>query len=342
MSSLKDVALLAGVSPSTVSRAINTPQVVDPATFQNIQCAMKKLNYRPNLMASGLRSKSSKQIALIVPNAVHYTSASMIQHSSRLLQDLGYTLLLGNHHNQFETETELLSNYFRRNIDGIILYLIFDESRAIQSLLAQEERQIPIVVVGRRINVAPLFNVSVDNYKAGVLAGEYLGSLGHRNVATITGPMITQWARDRLEGFQAGLAKYQANLQWQFSQNELGDFETGIAAAKRFLQDHSDKPRPTAIWAQNDIMATGLLRHFTLEGISIPEELSLLGMDDIELATMVTPSLSTIHQPLRELAQTAIQVIMDYQNNSTEEQPNYYSSDPFLVVRESCAPPPTP
>ena len=340
MASLKDVALLSGVSPSTVSRAINSPQMVDPNTLKNIRSAMKKLNYRPNLMASGLRSKSSKQIALVVPDAVHYTSASVIQHSSQILQELGYTLILGNHHNQFETEAELLSNYFRRNIDGIILYLIFDESRAVQSLLAQEERQIPIVVVGRRINVAPLFHVSVANHKAGLLAGEYLGSLGHKSVATITGPIMTQWARDRLDGFREGLSKYQVDLSWIYSQEGLGDFETGIAAAKQFLEEYQGKSRPTAIWAQNDIMATGLLRHFTLCNISIPQELSLLGMDDIELATMVTPSLSTIHQPLRELAQTAIEIIMKYRVDEAASIPSYYSIDPFLVVRESSAPPP--
>ena len=110
MASLKDVALLAGVSTATVSRAINNPDVVDPGTLKTIRSAMKKLNYRPNLLASGLRSKTSKQIALIVPDAVHYTSASMIQHTSRLLQELGYTLILGNHHNKFEIETELLEN----------------------------------------------------------------------------------------------------------------------------------------------------------------------------------------------------------------------------------------
>lgn len=88
-------------------------------------------------------------------------------------------------------------------------------------------------------------------------------------------------------------------------------------------------------------MATGLLRHFTLCNISIPQELSLLGMDDIELATMVTPSLSTIHQPLRELAQTAIEIIMKYRVDEAASIPSYYSIDPFLVVRESSAPPPT-
>ena len=120
MVSLKDVEALSGVSPATVSRAINNPGMVDPETRKTIQAAMKKLNYRPNLVASGLRTRNSRQIALIVPDAIHHTSATMIQHTSRLLQEKGYTLILGNHHNRYETEKELLNTYFSRNIDGII------------------------------------------------------------------------------------------------------------------------------------------------------------------------------------------------------------------------------
>lgn len=339
MPSLKDVALLSGVSASTVSRVLNSPELVDPKTLENVQLAMKKLNYRPNLMASGLRSKSSKQIALIVPDAVHYTNASIIQHTSRLLQELGYTLILGNHHNEFKTETELLSNYFHRNIDGIILYLIYDEGPAIQSLLAQEDRHVPIVVVGRRIHVDTLSNVSVDNYKAGVLAGEYLASLGHRHLATITGPKITQWARDRLDGFQDGLSQYDAILQWSFSQDTLSDFETGIAAAKDMFEKYGKDNYPTAIWAQNDIMATGFLKQATSYGLRIPEDISLLGMDNIELATMVTPALSTVHQPFREIAQAAINIIMESRAAQSSENPKHISIDPSLVIRESTAKP---
>ena len=162
MVSLKDVAALSGVSPATVSRAINNPGMVDPETRKTIQAAMKKLNYRPNLVASGLRTRNSRQIALIVPDAIHHTSATMIQHTSRLLQEKGYTLILGNHHNRYETEKELLNTYFSRNIDGIILYLIYDETRAVQSLLEQEERRVPVVIVGRRINVDSFSNVATD------------------------------------------------------------------------------------------------------------------------------------------------------------------------------------
>lgn len=339
MASLKDVALLAGVSASTVSRVLNSPEIVDPNTLKRVQLAMKKLNYRPNLMASGLRSKSSRQIALIVPDAVHYTSASVIQHTSSLLQKLGYTLILGNHHNQFETETELLSNYFRRNIDGIILYLIYDEGQAIQSLLEQEDRQVPVVVVGRRIHTDALSNVSVDNYKAGFLAGDYLGSLGHQSIATITGPKITQWARDRHDGFQEGLSARNAALKWSFSQKDLPDFDTGIAAADEFFASTGEADRPTAIWAQNDIMATGFLKRCTARGLRVPEDISILGMDNIELATMVTPALSTIHQPFREIAQAAINIIMENRDSQPLENPQYVSVEPSLIVRESTGAP---
>lgn len=335
MASLKDVALLSGVSASTVSRVLNSPEIVEPNTIKKVQQAMKKLNYRPNLMASGLRSKSSRQIALIVPDAVHYTSASVIQHTSSLLQELGYTLILGNHHNHFETETELLSGYFRRNIDGIILYLIYDEGQAVQSLLEQEDRQVPVVVVGRRIHTAALSNVSVDNYKAGFLAGDYLGSLGHRRIATITGPRITQWARDRLDGFQEGLSLHRASLIWSYSQDELPDFDTGILAANEFFAASLGKERPTAVWAQNDIMAAGFLKQCTVRGFRVPEDISILGMDNIELATMVTPALSTIHQPFREIAQAAINIIMENRDVQPLEHPQYVSVEPSLVVRES-------
>ena len=338
MASLKDVALLSGVSTATVSRAINNPDVVDRDTLQTIRTAMKKLNYRPNLLASGLRSTSSKQIALIVPDAVHYTSASMIQHTSRLLQELGYALILGNHHNQFEIETELLENYFSRNIDGIILYMVYDETQAVQSLLEHQERQVPIVIVGRRISVDNFSNVAIDNYKAGVMAGEYLGSIGHRNVATVTGPRITQWARDRLDGFRKGLEKYGAVIEWEYSQEADSDFDTGLNAARAFYARFSSTTFPTAIWSQNDIMASAIIKQFGRYGIRVPEDISLLGMDDIELATMVTPALSTIHQPFNEIAQEAIRILMEDTAEKDLSIPRRVILEPTLIVRDSTAP----
>ena len=338
MVSLKDVAALSGVSPATVSRAINNPGMVDPETRKTIQAAMKKLNYRPNLVARGLRTRNSRQIALIVPDAIHHTSATMIQHTSRLLQEKGYTLILGNHHNRYETEKELLNTYFSRNIDGIILYLIYDETRAVQSLLEQEERRVPVVIVGRRINVDSFSNVATDNYLAGVMAGEYLGSIGHKRVATVTGPRITQWARDRLDGFRDGLAKYQAQLEWQYSQTDLPDFETGLAACDALMADYAGRALPTAIWAQNDIIAAAVLKSLTNQGYRVPEDISLLGMDDIQLCTMVTPMLSTIHQPLREIAQESIRIIMENEPGA-KPQPRRVILTPTLQVRESTAPP---
>ena len=299
---------------------------------------MKKLNYRPNLLASGLRSKTSKQIALIVPDAVHYTSASMIQHTSRLLQELGYTLILGNHHNKFEIETELLENYFSRNIDGIILYMIYNETQAVQSLLDHQERQVPIVIVGRRVSVDTFSNVAIDNYKAGVMAGEYLGRIGHQRVATVTGPRITQWARDRLDGFQVGLEKYGAKIEWVFSQENDSDFDTGVRAAKDFYARFAGGIFPTAIWSQNDIMASALLKQLGLYGLRIPEDISLLGMDDIELATMVTPALSTIHQPFDEIAQEAIRILMEEAGEKGSLSPRRVILEPSLIVRDSTAP----
>ena len=262
----------------------------------------------------------------------------MIQHTSRLLQEKGYTLILGNHHNRYETEKELLNTYFSRNIDGIILYLIYDETRAVQSLLEQEERRVPVVIVGRRINVDSFSNVATDNYLAGVMAGEYLGSIGHKRVATVTGPRITQWARDRLDGFRDGLAKYQAQLEWQYSQTDLPDFETGLAACDALMADYAGRALPTAIWAQNDIIAAAVLKSLTNQGYRVPEDISLLGMDDIQLCTMVTPMLSTIHQPLREIAQESIRIIMENEPGA-KPQPRRVFLTPTLQVRESTAPP---
>lgn len=335
MASLKDVARLAEVSTATVSRAINSPDVVDPTTLQKIHLAMKKLNYRPNLLASGLRSKSSKQIALIVPDAEHYSNASMIHHTSCLLQDLGYTLILGTHHNKFEIESELLNNFFSRNIDGIILYMIFNETLAVQSLLEHQERHVPIVIVGRRINVDAFSNVAIDNYQAGVMAGEYLGRIGHRHVATVTGPRITQWARDRLDGFQKGLEKYDAKIEWVFSQESDSDFDTGLLAAKEFYARFTGKTFPTAIWSQNDIMASAILKQLGLYGLRVPEDISLLGMDDIELATIITPALSTIHQPFSKIAQEAIKILMEDARSKQTLPPRRVILEPSLIVRES-------
>lgn len=327
MASMRDVARQAGVSVSTVSRVLSRKIPVDKQTREKVLTVIEELSYRPNLIAAGLRSKSGRSIGLLVPRIADPFFMELIDHLDRSVVSHGFNLLLFNTRSDPEFEEQVVDNLLRRHVDGIIFSLVSDESR-VPSLVNGVD--VPIVMLDRVRNDARLMSLVLDNHRAGQLAAEHLLGLGHRRLACVTGPKRIHLCRDRLGGFADTLAQQGVPLDAQHVIE--GDFTlgSGRAAAELLLEM---RPRPTAVWAQNDLMAAGLLKGALRRGLRVPRDISIVGMDDVQIPEVVQPSLTSVAQPLREMAERAVEMILS--TKESRDVPREVLLQPRLNVRES-------
>ena len=324
---MKDVAELAGVSTSTVSRVINNPEVpMSAQTRQKVQQAVEALDYSPNPSASGLRTKSGKLLGLIVPDFYHlHAFVCILNYIENAARRYGYDLILATTKNDPLMEEQMIMSLLRRHVDGIILSSESEKSRVPK--LARSI-PVPVVVVDRGLDTDSLPSAIIDNYAAGSLAAGYLLEYGHKHVACITGPLSISICRERLRGFEdkcSELIEKGSVLEGDFQ------FGSGKAAARKIL---AKQRNVTAIWAQNDVMAAGVLSELYSRGIRVPADISVMGMDDTELAEMTIPPLTTIAQPFREMSEWAVMTVLGIGNRSNTRS-NHAVLSASIHVRES-------
>lgn len=328
MASIRDVARLANVSESTVSRVINRSIPVEPGTRQRVEAAIQQLEYKPNLLAKGLRIKRSHLIGLVVPEIVHHTFASVIQYLEESAVSRGYNLIVGNHKDDPSLEESFIDMLARRNVDGIIFCRVSDESRVMRII---HRTRVPVVVIDRAAERESFASVVLDNYKAGQLAGGHLASLGHRRIACITGPLKIALSRERLAGFRDALTPAGATVPEGAVFEGDFKFESGLNGMRVIL---SRCPDITAIWAQNDLMAVGALKHLQSRGLNVPRDMSLVGMDNIALTWMITPALTTVTQPFEQICEKAVELLLAL-NEGEGTSPQRIMVEPDLIVRDS-------
>ena len=326
MSSMKDVAVLAGVSTSTVSRVINNSMPVDEETRLKVEQAIKTINFKPSLMARGLRMKSANLIGIVVPELQHETFTSFIKFTEQSVEAQGYNLVIGSTSSNVETEERFIVNLIRRNIDGIIFSRVSDNSQALKLI---DRSNIPIVIIDRSLEREDIPSVVMNNYGAGVMAAEHLLSLGHRRFACITGPMDISINRDRIRGYRETIVQNGGTLEDKCIFEGNFKFESGGRGVDYLVDTRADF---TAIWVQNDYMAIGAINRFVARGISVPGDVSVIGLDNIEHSWMIQPALTTIAQPFQEMCANAVDIIIKM---SRKEQisATRIVLDPELVVR---------
>lgn len=327
MSSITDVAKLAGISKSTVSRVIANSGPVKPSTREKVLKAIEMLDYNPNLLASGLRAKSGRLIGLILPESVHFDFGFFIQTLADLCMQYNLGLIIGTHHNNPELESKLFDDFYSRNIDGLIISPVSDASLLGKRL---KDSLGKVILLDREITNSTCNSVSLDNYKAGYIMGSHLFSKGHRNVACITGPQHISLSRDRIAGFRQAFLDKGIIIDENFVHEGNFDADSSFEAIKRFSR-HPGFSSITAIWAQNDVMAAGALKKLTELGKSIPEDIALAGMDGTDLSYLSTPSITTILQPFSQMAEKTMELLLD----PPADAPVKIKFDPILVENES-------
>ena len=331
MTSLKDVAALAGVSPSTVSRVINGTMFVNEETKQRVEEAIASVNYRPNLLAQSLRLKATKNIGLLVPEIAHPSFNLVIKYIEESASKRGLNLLIFNTHNNYTREAVAIDMLLRQRINGIIFSRVSDESHVVNM---SRSSNTPMVVIDRAFHNEKIPNVILDNYQAGVIAAEHLIGCGCKRIATITGSFKIGLSRERHQGFRDTLEKHGMVLDRSMVHEGEFTYENGVAGVTRFLDEQIGFD---GLWGHNDLIAAGAISTLCRRGIRVPEDIAVMGMDDVQFAEMYYPSLTTIAQPYQELCEKAVDYIDKLTSGERIDQFQVLLP-PWLVVRESTCP----
>lgn len=325
-----DVARLAGVSTATVSRALNGTAQIAPSTRAAIDAAVEQLGYRPNSIARSLVTKSTQTIALLLPDISNPFYAGLVGGIQAYALSHDHTMLLCTTEGDPEREEQYLQLLRDKQVDGALVDgLVLPPDR-----IARFVRDgFPIVCLDRDIDSSAIPLVQVDNRLGGRLATEHLLALGHTRIAHVTGARTLHISDDRLDGYRDALRD--AGIEAHPSLVEPGTFteEGGYLAAKALLER---EPRLTAIFAANDLSAVGVLNALAEAEHYVPEDVSVVGFDDLRLAAYTSPPLTTVRQPAEAIARLATELLIGL-TRGEEVRPMKHVLAPTLVERGSTA-----
>ncbi|WP_343520979.1 LacI family DNA-binding transcriptional regulator [Sphingomonas sp.] len=326
---IKEVSKLAGVSFKTVSRVLNNEKNVSDETRRRVEQVVAELNFRPSLAARTLAGRKSFQVALLYDNPSPYYVYHLQAGAQERCHELGYRLLIQPVvADSADLVQEVAALIDETHLDGVILSPPVTESA---ELLAELDRRgLPYVRIEPGIRREEGRSTTIDDVAAARDLTDHLAGLGHRAIAFITGPETHISSVERLEGYRAALDTHR--IAFDPALVVAGDysFQSGREAARRLL----DRPtRPTAIFAGNDDMAAGALAVAHELDIGVPDELSIAGFDDSDLAAAVWPPLTTVRQPVRELAWAAADLLL-----ADTRDRDRLTLDYSLIVRASTGP----
>jgi LacI family transcriptional regulator len=323
-----DVARLAGVSTATVSRALNGTGQIASATRVAINAAVEQLGYRPNTIARSLVTKSTQTIALLLPDITNPFYAALVAGIQEQVLEAGHTMLLCTTDGDPEREEQYLDLLRGKQVDGALVDgLVLPPERIARFV----QDGFPIVCLDRDVDSTSVPLVQVDNRLGARMATEHLVSLGHLRIAHVAGPPELRISEERVEGYRAALRD--AGLDPDPALVAAGGFtEEG---GYRAIEELSGRGF-SAIFAANDLSAIGVISALAAEGRRVPDDVSVVGFDDLRLSAFTTPPLTTIHQPAAEIAKRAMQLLLDLTRGKKVTR-QLHLLEPTLVVRGSTA-----
>ncbi|WP_217475629.1 LacI family DNA-binding transcriptional regulator [Stutzerimonas stutzeri] len=331
MATIKDVAARAGISYTTVSHVVNGTRPVSDAVREKVEAAIAELGYVPSGVARSLRAQATGTLGLLVPNASNPYFAELARGIEDHAERNGYSVILCNSDDDIDKQLRYLRVLVERRIDGLVVATVASDTAFAQALASLK---VPLMLVDRSLDGVTADRVQVDHERGGFLATHHLLQLGHRRIACIGGPASTQVAQLRAAGYRRALAD--ADVQALPVVDCAFTSPAGYAAAQMLLA--GDKP-PTAIFAGNDMIALGVLRAAAERGVRVPEQLSVVGFDDIEVSRYLYPALTTVGQSIGQLGETAAARLLA-RIREPELSAAHQLVEPTLVLRESSAAPP--
>ncbi|OAN39179.1 LacI family DNA-binding transcriptional regulator [Microbacterium sp. H83] len=328
---VKDVAAAAGVSVGTVSNVLNQPERVSAGTVERVQRAIRELGFVRNDAARQLRAGRSRSIGLVVPDIGNPFFADVARGAEDRAADAGMTVLLGNSDERDERQQAHLELFQEQRVNGVLLTPASDDLAAVHRFAAGGT---PVVLVDREIEEGLLPSVSVDDVEGGRLAAEHLLAGGRRRLAFVGGPPSVQQVADRLRGVQAAVAAHPESSLEIIERPALTVLQ-GRAAGED-LARRAEGERPDAVFAANDLLAVGLLQAFSfVSGIRVPQDIAMVGYDDIDFASATIVPLSSVRQPARLLGWTGVDLLLKELDGVEHDRRVRFQ--PELVVRESSA-----
>ncbi len=329
MVTMKDVARRAGVSTATVSHVINETRFVSDELKARVYQAMRELNYYPDAIARSLRRRQTHNIAMIVPDISYPFLAEVARGVEDAGFELGYNVILCDSNGNLEKEATCIGILQEKKVDGVVFVAAGESSSHVQALIKQG---IPVVVCDRELPGIGVDTVIADNVGSGYQATEYLIGLGHRRIGCIAGPPMLEISNKRVEGYKRALEQHGIPLREESIAR--GDFRCrgGYETMGELLA--LDEP-PTAVFACNDLMAIGAICAASQKRLRIPQDVAIVGCDDIALASFTNPSLTTVAQPKHEMGAAAVEMLVE-RIGDKGKPPTRKLLPTELVLRDSC------
>ncbi|GAA4856968.1 LacI family DNA-binding transcriptional regulator [Paenibacillus vulneris] len=324
---IKDIAKLANVSHTTVSRALNDSPLINQETKERIQQLAATLNYTPNYSAKSLVLDRSYNLGLFFSTLHTGTSAGFLYEAVKGVNDV-----IQDQYNLIVRGIDDYKSYHkinRKSFDGII---VMSQSSSDQPFIEYvTEREIPLVVLNRQIDTLPVMNLIPDDLRGAYRVVEYLIQKGHRDIAIIEGKENFKSTQARREGYLEAMNQYKVTVREEYRVQGNYDVESGYAAMSRLLTlDH----KPTAVFCCNDEMALGAIKAITEKQLSVPGDISVVGFDDQLFSAFVTPALTTVRRPIEEISREGAAKLLTFiESKQVEKETIFIRTE--LIIRDS-------
>ncbi len=326
---MKDVARLAGVSTSTVSHVINKDRFVSEAITEKVLAAIKSLNYAPSALARSLKLNQTHTIGMLITASTNPFYSELVRGVERSCFERGYSLVLCNTEGDEQRMNSNLETLMQKRVDGLLL--LCTETHQPSQEIMQRYPSIPTVMMDWAPFDGDSDLIQDNSLLGGDMATQYLIDKGYTRIACIAGPLDKTPARLRLEGYQAAMQRCGLVIEEGYIITSDFEFGGGLSAMQSLL---ALPVPPQAVFVGNDAMAVGVYQALYQAGLSVPQQMAVVGYDDIELAAYMTPPLTTIHQPKDELGELAIDVLIHRMAQPGQKQQRVQLT-PELVVRGS-------
>lgn len=327
--SVKDVAAAAGVSVGTVSNALNRPDKVSPTTLEHVQAVIEELGFIRNDAARQLRAGINRAVGMVVLDVGNPFFTDVARGVEERLAEDQRPLILGNSAQDPRRELSYLDLFEEQRVSGLLVSPVGDVLPRLRRL---RDRGSAVVAVDRRLEGGEFSSVSVDDVKGAGLAAAHLFETGRRRIAFVGGPSGLTQVDERLHGARTAADAWDG-ASVRFVETGIMDAAAGRHGAEELLAMGATQ-RPEAIFAANDLVALGVLQALTLAGVRVPEDIAIIGYDDIDFAASAAIPLSSVRQPRREMGQTAADLLLETIDNPAREVSGVVL-EPSLVVRRS-------
>jgi len=329
---IKEIAKIANVSISTVSRVFNNKKGVSLKTHRRVLKVIEKRGYSPSAIASSLKTRLSKSIGIAVPDALGDFYGEIINGIELVATENGYNLIISLNHHIVQEELSAVNFFKAKKVDGAILITTSGDDDYVDSLIKEG---VKIVLLDRDPHGLRVDTVKTDNFKGGYMATEYLLDLGHRDILFIRGISYIDPSIERFNGYKKALKDKGVNRNNSFILNGNFTVDSGYLAVKEYLNKYG--LNFTSIFAANDQMAIGAIKALHDKGISVPNNVSVIGFDDSYLSPYVIPPLTTIKQRREEMGKAAVELLLDSISShyKKERTPRQVIIPVELIERES-------